>query len=229
MRTCTAWVAGIVAVVLCAAFVGPYWSGSSDLPHLVLGQVTASFHDKHAALKLKVLQRMLRRSRAKLEHDTERLKMQDSIAHLREKSLLRLLGREKATLHSRQEWTINEDPDDGHSESGRSSERERKRELRRESFYRTHGYPSGDDGTLGRESRRDREAKDNEDTGGRPENVGDSEGDVEGRGDDPIRRLKQHAAAVSERLEREVAALRQDPSRDHDAKLESVKRRSKLP
>lgn len=221
MRTC-AGVAGIVAVVLCAAFVSLQTLPSSPFPRLVLGQVTASFHDKHAALKLKVLQRMLRRSRAKLQHDTERLKMQDSIAHLREKSLLRLLGREKATLHSRQEWKINEDSDDGHSESGRSSERERKRELRRESFYRTHGYPSGDDGTLERESRRDREAKDNE-------NVGDSEEDVEGRGDDPIRRLKQHAAAVSERLEREVAALRQDPSRDHDAKLERVKRRSQLP
>ena len=53
---------------------------------------------------MQVLQRMLRRSRAKLEHDTERLKMQDGIAHLREASLLRLLKREKTTLHSKQEY-----------------------------------------------------------------------------------------------------------------------------
>ena len=51
---------------------------------------------------------MLRRSRAKLEHDTERLKMQDGVAHLREKSLLRLLQREKTTLHSKQHWRIDE-------------------------------------------------------------------------------------------------------------------------
>ena len=57
-----------------------------------------------ACMCMQVLQRMLRRSRAKLEHDTERLKMQDGVAHLREASLLRLLKREKTTLHSKQEY-----------------------------------------------------------------------------------------------------------------------------
>jgi hypothetical protein len=58
--------------------------------------------------RAQVLQRMLRRSRAKLEHDTERLKLQAGVAHLRETALLRLLKREKTTLHSKQQWRMDE-------------------------------------------------------------------------------------------------------------------------
>ena len=47
---------------------------------------------------------MLHRSRVKLERDTDALKVQDGLAHLKEVSLLRLLNREKATLHSRQRY-----------------------------------------------------------------------------------------------------------------------------
>jgi len=47
---------------------------------------------------------MLQRSRAQLEHDTDALHLQDGLAHLREVSLMRLLKREKATLHSKQRF-----------------------------------------------------------------------------------------------------------------------------
>ena len=52
-------------------------------------------------VRVQVLQRMLRRSRRKLQHDTDLLKMQDGRAHLREASLMRLLEREKRTLHGK--------------------------------------------------------------------------------------------------------------------------------